>query len=378
MERISTYPRDPVEFISAVINKAVKANTTDIHWEPSPDDIDKGSIVLVVRFRIDGILQDVLMIGRQHISPDMLINALKIMAGMDITKKRKEQDGRATFNAEGIELDLRFSSMPVILGERIVMRLIHKQRYCMRPEDLGIAPEGMKLLLPIASRKEGFLLIVGPTGVGKTTTLYAMLNFMYSRKRNICTIEDPVECRISGFNQIQIEHDYGMTFVNGLRAIMRQDPDITAVGEIRDAETARTAFQAALAGSLVFSTLHARNCINAIARLLEMDVEPYFLSTALTDVISVRLVRLFCKECQGKGCPDCGNSGFKGRTGMFEIMKVTDKIRKLILHKATQDLLKNAALEAGMYTFQEAASRLVASGLTSKDEVNKAFTLYEI
>lgn len=375
MNKMEKIILQPLEFIDSVIKDAIKFNATDIHWEPY---LEQNEIILVVRLRIDGVLRDIARIEKNRISVDTVINALKVMAGMDTTKKRREQDGRAKFSIDGVELDLRFSSMPVLSGEKIVVRVINREKYLMKLEDLGITPENIKLISPLISKKEGFILIVGPTGSGKTTTLYSMLNLLSSRQRNICTIEDPVECRVSGFNQIQIEHTYGMTFVTGLRSIMRQDPDIIAVGEMRDAETARIAFQAALAGSLVFSTIHARDCVNAIVRLLEMGVEPYFIAASLTGVISIRLVRLLCKLCKGAGCAHCNNLGFKNRIGLFEIMKITDKLKNLILEKASQEQLKKAAVEAGMQTFQDSAAKLVALGFTSQQEVNKVFTLDEL
>ena len=375
MQRTDVYPREPLELIRSTIKDAVRNNATDIHWEPLFENND---ILLALRFRIDGVLKDIAKLDKKQVNFEAVINALKIMAGMDTTKKRKEQDGRAKFDAEGIALDLRFSSMPLVLGEKVVIRLTNKEQFSRKLEDLGITAEGVKLLAPLITKKEGFVLIVGPTGAGKSTTLYAILNSIYSRSKNICTIEDPVECMISGFNQIQIEHEYGMTFVSGLRAIMRQDPDVIALGEVRDAETARTAFQVALAGSLIFSTMHAKDCVNAIIRLSEMGVEPYFISTGLTGVVSVRLVRLLCRVCKGAGCGHCANSGFKKRIGVFEIMQVTDKVRNLILGHAPQDALRKAALEAGMQPFHDSAYKMVTLGLTTKEEADKLFALDEI
>lgn len=375
MQKTESYPHEPLPFIHYIVKQAAKGNATDIHWEPL---YENNMLLLVVRFRIDGLLKEIVKLERKEVNFDSIVNALKTMCGMDTTKKRREQDGRTSFNVDGLELDLRFSCMPVVSGEKIVIRIIYKEQFCKKLEDLGITPDGMKLLVPLISRKEGFVLIVGPTGAGKSTTLYAILNYIYSRQKNICTIEDPVECMISGFNQIQVEHGYGMTFVSSLRAIMRQDPDIIALGEVRDAETARTAFQAALAGSLIFSTLHAKDCVNAIIRLLQMGVEPYFISAALTGVVSVRLIRLLCRVCKGEGCMHCANSGFKKRIGVFEIMKVTEKIKNLILEGASHDALRKAAVEAGMSPFQDVSGKMVSLGLTSKEEADKLFTLDEI
>ena len=300
------------------------------------------------------------------------------MGGLDPTKKRREQDGRFSFvGADGENVDIRLASMPTIIGEKIVMRIMDRSRYCLNLEELGMTKELVEAYRGIFTRPEGFIILVGTTGSGKTTTLYSTLQQIYSRQKNICTIEDPVECKFIGMNQIQVEHEFGMTFVSGLRAIMRQDPDIIAVGEIRDGETARTAFQAALAGSLVFSTLHGKDAVHSIVRLLDMDVESYFISSALTGVVAQRLVRLLCKICKGKGCSQCMNTGFKKRTGIYEILKINDKIRNLILKRASADELKEAAGK-NLVSFQGSIDRLLQNNLTTQQEIDRVFAVEQV
>ena len=332
----------------------------------------------MIRFRVDGVLRDIDKVIRTDPQLDSMLNAIKIMGGLDPTKKRREQDGRFSFvGADGENVDIRLASMPTIIGEKIVMRIMDRSRYCLNLEELGMTKELVEAYRGIFTRPEGFIILVGTTGSGKTTTLYSTLQQIYSRQKNICTIEDPVECKFIGMNQIQVEHEFGMTFVSGLRAIMRQDPDIIAVGEIRDGETARTAFQAALAGSLVFSTLHGKDAVHSIVRLLDMDVESYFISSALTGVVAQRLVRLLCKICKGKGCSQCMNTGFKKRTGIYEILKINDKIRNLILKRASADELKEAAGK-NLVSFQGSIDRLLQNNLTTQQEIDRVFAVEQV
>lgn len=366
----SDYKEQALSFISEIINRAIRERATDIHWEPF---ISEGQKEFVVRFRVDSVLRDVDKIVKTDPQLDNLINAIKIMGGLDPTRKRKEQDGRFSFiTLSGEDVDIRLSSMPTIIGEKIVMRVMDRTRYCLSLEELGMYKEFTETYRNLFIRPEGFIIISGPTGSGKTTTLYSTLQQMYSRQKNICTIEDPVECKLVGINQIQVEHEFGMTFVSGLRAIMRQDPDIIAVGEIRDGETARTAFQAALAGSMVFSTLHGRDAVHSVVRLFDMGVEPYFISSALTGVIAQRLVRLTCKICKGKGCSQCMNSGFKKRTGIFELLVINDKLRNLILNKASADEMRAAAVD-NLVSFDGFKERLLKDNLTTEQEINRVF-----
>lgn len=362
---------DSVGFIYEWINRAIRERATDIHWEPLAVD---EATELVIRFRVDGLLRDVDKIQKKEPQLASLLNAIKIMSGLDPTKKRREQDGRFSFTTlNGDIIDIRVASMPTIIGEKIVMRIMDKSRYCLNLEELGMPKDFAATFRNLISQPEGFMVFVGPTGSGKTTTLYSTLQQVYSRQKNICTIEDPVECKFTGINQIQVQHEFGMTFVSGLRAIMRQDPNIIAVGEIRDGETARTALQAALAGSMVFSTLHGKDAAHAIVRLEDMGVEPFFISSALTAVVAQRLIRLVCKICRGQGCSQCLNTGFKKRTAIFELVTVNDKVRNLILRKAPADELINAFGD-NLMPFQTVADNLLKDGLTTQEEINRVFT----
>ncbi|MDD5291656.1 MAG: GspE/PulE family protein [Candidatus Omnitrophica bacterium] len=366
------YKEQSLSFINEVMNRAVRERVTDIHWEPLITERQKE---LVVRFRIDGVLRDAEKVVRTEAQLDSMLNAIKIMSGLDPTKKRREQDGRLSFTTlSGEDVDVRIASMPTLLGEKIVMRIMDRSRYCLNLEELGMSKELVDIYRSIFTRPEGFVIIVGPTGSGKTTTLYSTLQQVYSRQKNICTIEDPVECKFTGINQIQVEHEFGMTFVSGLRAIMRQDPDIIAVGEIRDGETTRTALQAALAGSLVFSTIHGRDTVHSIIRLLDMGVESYFISSAITGVIAQRLVRLTCKICKGQGCSQCMNTGFKKRIGIFELLIINEKLRDLILRKASTDELV-AAAGKNLITFQQSIDKLLAENLTTQQEIDRVFAM---
>ena len=361
-----------LNFINETLNRAIRERATDIHWEPL---VSTGLRELVIRFRVDGVLKDADKVTRSEAQLDSLINAIKIMGGLDPTKKRREQDGRFTIaTLSGDYVDIRLASMPTIIGEKIVMRIMDRSRYCLNLEELGMSKEFAYTFKGVLARPEGFIIIVGPTGSGKTTTLYSSLQQVYSRQKNICTIEDPVECKFVGMNQIQVEHEFGMTFVSGLRAIMRQDPDIIAVGEIRDGETARTALQAALAGSLVFSTLHGRDAVHSIVRMFDMGVEAYFISSALTAIVAQRLLRLVCKICKGKGCSQCMNTGFKKRIGIFELLIINDKLRNLILNRASADVLSEAAGN-NLITFQTDIDRLLRDNLTTQQEINRVFSI---
>lgn len=372
MDKKPSYRDDSLGFISEVVNRAIRDRATDVHWEPL---ITEGLKELIIRFRVDGVLRDVDKVVKTDQQLAGLVNAIKIMGGLDPTKKRREQDGRFSFESlQGDIIDIRVASMPTIIGEKIVMRLMDKSHYCLSLEELGMYKEFIDIYRGVITRPEGFIIFVGPTGAGKTTTLYSTLQQVYSRQKNICTIEDPVECKFVGINQIQVEHEFGMTFVSGLRAIMRQDPDIIAVGEIRDGETARTALQAALAGAMVFSTLHGRDTVHSIIRLADMGVEPFFISSALTAVVAQRLVRLICKICRGKGCSQCLNSGFKKRTGIFEILTIDEKLRNLILARVSADELL-AAAGNNLTPFQLFVNRLLKENLTTQQEINRVFAI---
>ncbi|HQP91527.1 MAG TPA: GspE/PulE family protein [Candidatus Omnitrophota bacterium] len=372
IERRAEVRQESLDMIYNFVRRGIKERATDVHWEPQSN---MGKDEVVIRFRVDGILKDIERVSDEKTNIASIINAIKIMAGMDPTKRRYKQDGRFTFMHENVEYDVRVASMPTILGEKLVMRLMDRNKYCMNLSELGMTKEVLEVLDSMIYKPEGFLVVTGPTGSGKTTTLYSVMQQIYNREKNICTIEDPVEVRFPGINQIQVDHEFGMTFVTGLRAIMRQDPNIIAVGEMRDAETVRTSLQAALAGSMVFSTLHARDAVNTIVRLLDMGVEPFFIATALTGIVSQRLVRLVCKICRGKGCPQCSNTGYKKRTGIFEIVRIGDIMRQLILKHAPYDELRAAAIEQGMVPFIKSIEPLIQQGLTTKEEVDRVLAL---
>ena len=372
VERRSEVRQEVLDMIYNFIRRGIKERATDIHWEPFAEG-DREEII--VRFRVDGLLKDVERISADKANLNSFVNAIKIMAVMDTTRKRTQQDGRFTFMFDTVEYDIRVGTMPTILGEKVVMRLMDRNKYCMNLSELGMLDEILRLLESMIYKPEGFVIISGPTGSGKTTTLYSILQRIYTREKNICTIEDPVEVKFLGINQIQVDHEFGMTFVTGLRSIMRQDANVIAVGEIRDAETVRIALQAALAGSLVFSTLHARDAVNTIIRLLDMGVEPFFIATALSGVISQRLLRLVCKICKGRGCIQCANTGFKKRTGIFEILKINDMMRQLILKRASADELRAAALEQGMVSFSASLDPMLSGGLTTKEEIDRVLAL---
>lgn len=357
--------------IYAYLKRGIKEGASDIHWEPYYDG-NRESVV--IRFRVDGILKDAGKISSDAFS-STIINAIKIMSSIDPTKKRTNQDGRFNFTQDGTGYDVRVAIMPTISGEKVVMRITNRGTYCKNISELGMSGEALKNFELMIHRPEGFVLITGPSGAGKTTTLYSILQNVYRREINICTIEDPVELQFAGINQIQVNYEYGMTFVTGLRAIMRQDPNIVAVGEIRDLETVRIAFQASLAGSMVFSTLHARDAVNTVTRLMDMGVEPFFIATALTGIVSQRLIRLTCRDCAGQGCKQCNFTGFRKRIGVFEVLRMTDPLRQLILKRPNFEELKAAAIGQGMVPFASLIEPMIKQGLTTAEEVNRVLAL---
>jgi len=371
-ERRQDIRQETLDLIYTFMRRGIKERATDVHWEPFTDGSREG---MVVRFRIDGILNDIERLTNDKTNLGSIVNAIKLMADMDSTQRRAQQDGRLTFKNEGADFDIRVASMPTILGEKIVMRLMDRSRYCMKLTDLGMREEVMDGVNSLISRAEGFVVMSGPTGSGKTTTLYSILQQVYSRQKNICTIEDPVEVKFPGINQVQVDTNFGMTFVTGLRAILRQDPNIIAVGEMRDPQTVRTALEAALTGTLVFSTIHARDGVNTIVRMLDMGVEPFFVANALTGVIAQRLVRLVCLICKGKGCTHCANTGYKKRSGVFEILKINDTMRDMILRRAPVEELKRAATENNMVPFAQSCQPLIEQGLTTKEEIDRVLSL---
>jgi type IV pilus assembly protein PilB len=379
------------QIVSQILDFAIKSRASDVHIEPQ----EKATRV---RYRIDGILQEKLTIPRElH---DALISRIKILGGMKIDEKRIPQDGRFNFKGSEEEVDLRISSLPTSWGEKIVMRLLKKSGGVPGLQDLGLRGRGLKNLEDAILRPHGIILICGPTGSGKTTTLYSIISKLSTPKVNIVTLEDPVEYKMAGVNQVQVNTAVGLTFAEGLRAFLRQDPNVILVGEIRDRETADLAIQASLTGHLVFSTLHTNDASGALPRLLDMGAEPYLLASSITCIVAQRVVRKIHTQCKeeyvpeshvvdeiktelgplwqpkgevklfrGKGDPDCGNSGYYGRVGMFEVLPVSEKVGRLILERSSASDINKQAKQEGMVTLKQDGYLKVIEGLTTLEEV---------
>jgi general secretion pathway protein E len=373
-----------IRLINALLTEAVKENASDIHIEPFENR-------LVVRFRVDGVLREVLQ--PQRVLAPLLVSRIKVMAKLDIAEKRLPQDGRISLRVAGRAVDVRVSTLPSGHGERVVLRLLDKQAGRLDLEHLGMAAETRETMDRLIQRPHGIILVTGPTGSGKTTTLYAALERLNNKRRNIMTVEDPIEYYLDGIGQTQVNIKVEMSFARGLRAILRQDPDVVMVGEIRDLETAEIAVQASLTGHLVFSTLHTNSAVGAVTRLRDMGVEPFLLSSSLIGVLAQRLVRVLCDSCKqpypasaadceqlgidagnpptlyrAAGCPECSQLGYKGRTGIYELVELDDEMRARIHDGASEQ-----ALEA--YARQHAPSmrhdgwRRVLAGATTVEEV---------
>lgn len=376
-----------IRLVNHMISQAVKAMASDIHIEPFQD-------VLKVRYRIDGILYEMLTPPKGVQAS--LISRIKVMAKMNIAEKRVPQDGRAQVRIGDQEIDIRISTVPTTYGERLVMRLLNKSGYFLQFSEFGISHENVGLINKIIRQNNGIVLVTGPTGSGKTTTLYSALSEINSPDKNIITIEDPVEYNLKGIGQIQVNAKTGVTFARGLRSIVRQDPDIVLIGEIRDKETAEIAIQSALTGHLVFSTLHTNDSAGAITRLVDLGVEPYLISSSVNAVIAQRLVRLLCHECKqeyqletshiktlngageefvGKyvykpqGCSKCFNTGYLGREAIFEVMLMGEGLKSLVLETSDSNQIKEAALKYGMITLRQDGMSKVIKGITSIEEV---------
>lgn len=376
-----------IQLVNLVITRAVEARASDIHIEPFED-------TLRIRYRVDGVLVD-------HESPPKrlqraVISRVKIMAKMNIAERRLPQDGRIRLQILGKDLDLRVSTIPTLHGESVVMRILDRSSLLLSLGDMGM-PEDIRLQFQRLIRKpHGMILVTGPTGSGKTTTLYTALSEINSADKKIITIEDPVEYQLQGVNQIHVKPKIGLTFANGLRSIVRQDPDIIMVGEIRDAETADIAIHSALTGHLVFSTLHTNDAPGAITRLLDMGIENYLVSSVLVAVLAQRLVRVICHECResyrldsaavrkmgiktevdgsmqvfrGKGCAACNFTGYRGRSGIYEFLVISEEIQRLILEKADSNTIRQKALQFGMKTLWEDGWRNVELGVTTLEDL---------
>jgi general secretion pathway protein E len=377
-----------IRLVNSLLFQAAKDRASDIHIEPFERD-------LTVRFRIDGILYDIISPPKRF--QPVIISRVKIMAGLNIAEKRLPQDGRIRIRLAGKDIDIRVSIVPTSFGERVVMRLLDKATTVLQLEELGLAGMKLELVHKLIKQSHGILLVTGPTGSGKTTTLYAALSKINTSDKNIITIEDPVEYQLHGIGQIQVNPKIELTFASGLRSILRQDPDVIMVGEIRDLETAEIAIQAALTGHLVFSTLHTNDSFGSITRLLDMGIEPFLVSSSVIAVMAQRLVRRLCASCRepyqptreeleelgitpqrmlgktvykpGEGCAQCKRTGYRGRTGIHELLVVDDEVRTLIMKSADAATIRRAATARGMNTLREDGADKVVEGLTSIEEI---------
>jgi type II secretory ATPase GspE/PulE/Tfp pilus assembly ATPase PilB-like protein len=348
--------------INELITKAIRLGASDIHLEPRAED-------LTVRFRVDGLL-----VGGPTLNKDLhasAISRVKIISSLDIAEQRLPQDGKVHLRAGEKELDLRVSTIPTIHGEKAAIRILHRNMAMLSVEELGMGREDLKIYNSIIRRTSGIVIVTGPTGCGKTTTLYATLNKISSHEVNIVTIEDPVEYELAGINQTQVNPKAGLTFARGLRSILRQDPDVIMIGEIRDEETARIAVQAAMTGHLVFSTMHTNDSAGAVSRMIDLGIEPCLLNATLASVVAQRLMRLTCKKCGGVSCEACNKTGYKGRTGMFEMLTVNSTIKELIAKGAPDYEIKAAAIANGMVPLEAMGEQKVKEGLTTKQEVSR-------
>jgi general secretion pathway protein E/type IV pilus assembly protein PilB len=376
-----------IKFVNQVLGEALESRATDVHVEPFED-------ILRIRYRVDGVLIEANIPPSVRKYQAAIVSRLKILSHLDIAEKRIPQDGRIRLKVAGREIDLRVSVIPMIHGEAVVLRILDRGDASYGLEYLGMAARETGIWDQILDLPHGIILVTGPTGSGKTTTLYSALTKINKTDLKIVTIEDPVEYQLRGINQINVNTKSGMTFAAGLRAILRHDPDVVLIGEIRDKETAEIAVQASLTGHLVFSTLHTNDAPGACTRLVDMGVEPYLVSSSLEMVAAQRLVRLICKHCKaeapkeeaeklrdqygdvvpevlyrGKGCRNCQGSGFRGRQGVFEMMPVTDEIRTLILAHASSRDIRKVAIKQGMSSLREDGWRLIGEGKTTPEEV---------
>ena len=387
------------KIVNTILDYAVRSRASDVHIEPMEENVR-------VRYRIDGILQEKYILPRNVL--EAVVSRIKILANLKIDEKRIPQDGRFNINVEGSEVDLRISTLPVSYGEKVVMRLLRKASKVPSLPDLGLRGLALKNLIEAIERPHGIILVVGPTGSGKTTTLYSVLDKVATSRVNVVTIEDPVEYQMKGVNQVQVNVQAGLTFASALRSFLRQDPNIMMVGEIRDTETAELAVNAALTGHLVFSTLHTNDASGAAPRMMDMGVEPFLLISALTCVVAQRVLRKVCPHChqdmeippdkeaemkmtlgpiyemieerwkkEGKkmtipkivGCDKCNNTGYFGRIAIYEVMPITEKISKLIVEKASASDIQKQAISEGMLTMKQDGYVKVLEGVTSIDEV---------
>ena len=370
---LKTAGRAPVvKLVNALLFEALGKRASDVHVQPVPDG-------LAVRYRVDGDLHEARRLPAKLLAP--VVSRIKVMAKMDIAERRLPQDGRAVVSIGGQEVDLRVSTLPTALGERAVIRLLDKrnaERFHL--EALGMPERERDLFEAICRRPHGMVLVTGPTGSGKTTTLYAALSALASPDRNVMTLEDPIEYELAGVSQSQINTKKGVTFATGLRHILRQDPDVIMVGEIRDAETARIAIQSALTGHMVFSTLHTNSAAAAVVRLVDLGVEPYLVNASLSAALAQRLVRTVCPDCRGgsSDCARCAGTGLSGRTGIYELLVMDEEVRQLVARGAPESELQACARARGMRTLRESALLAVEAGVTTRDEADRVTLLEDV
>jgi type IV pilus assembly protein PilB len=378
-----------VKLVNAIMTQAVGDRASDVHIEPQEKNVR-------IRFRVDGVLHEPMPSAPKSIQGG-LISRLKVMADLNIAEKRVPQDGRMSMRVGGRQLDLRLASLPTVHGEKVVIRILDKSNALLALEDLGFLPQAYDRYSISFRKPYGAILVTGPTGSGKSTTMYSTLNILNAIDKNIITVEDPVEYRLAGVNQIQVNPKAGLTFASALRSILRADPDIVLIGEIRDQETATIAIEAALTGHLVLSSLHTNDAPSALTRLVEMDVETFLVASAIDCVVAQRLARKLCERCKeayapepqelleagypedqwpklgelyrAVGCPACATTGFRGRLGLYEVMPMTEEIERLTVERASADAIKAVAVEQGMIGLREDGLEKVRAGVTSIEEV---------
>jgi type II secretion system protein E len=379
-----------VKFVNQIIGEAFKERATDIHLEPMESD-------LRIRYRVDGALHQVPVPMQLKRFQAAIISRIKVMSNMDIAERRLPQDGRINVRSGGAEIDVRVSTIPTAYGESVSLRLLTRSSILLGLDSLGLSRDDEHLVRKLVELPHGIILVTGPTGSGKSTSLYAFLSTINSIDQRIITIEDPIEYELPGVNQIHVKPDIGLTFASGLRHILRQDPDVIMVGEVRDLETAEIAIRAALTGHLVFSTLHTNDAAGAVTRLLDMGIEPFLVGSSLEAVIAQRLVRTICEKCKeeyrpepellrevgfpetdkpvhfcrGRGCEDCRFTGYRGRTGIYEILVMHENLRPLIIERTSSNTIKQAAIGNGMKTLRDDGWAKVRAGITTVEEVGR-------
>jgi type IV pilus assembly protein PilB len=388
--------RPIVRLTNWLLHRAIEERASDIHIEPQDRD-------LIVRFRIDGLLQEIQRLPKW--TQGAIVSRIKVLSNLDIAEKRLPQDGRLMVEVQGRRVDMRVSTLPVTVGEKVVIRVVDQQRTLVALTDLGLHADDLARIKRYLQRPQGILLVTGPTGSGKSTLLYSALRFVQHETKNIVTVEDPVEFQLGGINQVQVDEKARKTFPAALRAILRQDPDVIMIGEIRDAETAQIAFRASVTGHLVLSTVHTNDAASAVTRLIDLGLEPFMVASSLVGVVSMRLVRTLCPRCveayeasasnlnrlgaaaaeregaitlyRSRGCPHCHETGYHGRTGIFEVLEVDDQIRQLIHQRASDAAVRQAAVESGMRAIGEDGLKKVLDGRTTLEEVTRVVYLAE-